>query len=334
MEELSTNATRVLETLPSVGAANRAALARKLQLTAEDVSAAVEELKRNELVTCSGKRVCRAEDSSLCCTDNSRLSTEAEALLTALPQDGSTVSNLRLRSLLPFDDATYARAKAELLAVGAARKSVGYGGTLARTQPVPDMPKVSNRLVKREHELYEPFAQWLRRTFEEDEGTQQPFVYVATTATPEGHRRSSGKWSRPDVTAVTVTRYPWLPAATVDVSVYEIKRWADRDKLESVYEAAAQQRWAHFASLVVEMDPDMGFSDPEKAFGDEVILGQVRRFGLGLYTMVRRDGGEFQIRMHLPGTRGKPDDERVNEFLQNFFERHKSEAEKYRLSIK
>ena len=329
MSQLSSNASRLLGALPLARAANPGPLMQKLGLSVSEFAGAVDELERLEMVTRQGKRICKDHGSEL--------SPEAAELLKELPPDGTTVGNLRLRSLLPFDDETYMRAKRELVEAQLATKGVGHGGTLARTSPElvagPEASTTDARLVKREDELYEPFVEWLQRIAFDSDDPQQPFAHAVKTATPKGHKRGSGKWSRPDVTAVSVTRFPWLPTATVDVSVYEIKRSVDALKLESVYEAAAQQRWAHFANLVVEMDPGAVSVDPEKVLG-EVILGQIRRFGLGLYTMTRRGSDDFDTKEALPAIRQKPDDEQVNEFLQSFFDRHKNLSEVYRQAIK
>ncbi len=68
------------------------------------------------------------------------------------------------------------------------------------------------------------------------------FAHVKVTA--DERRHAGGKWSQPDATAVRVSRHEWLPGVTVEVLTYEIKPAHDAERLESVYEAAAHQRWA------------------------------------------------------------------------------------------
>jgi len=220
---------------------------------------------------------------------NGHLTIEAKMLLAALPKDGSTLGNYSVRGQIDLDDEAYAVAKRELREAELVKIGPGYGGSIGRavaeTTPVVEEPLAAG-LVPLERELYEPFAKWLRSSL-----TDQDFVFaeVRVTGPPRGYRRKSGKWSRPDVTAVQVSRYEWLPDVTVEIFTYEIKRASDARDVGIVYETAAHGRFAHRASLVVEQagDADVITTD---------IYDEVRRFRLGLYTMRRRDDGEFDVR--------------------------------------
>lgn len=105
---------------------------------------------------------------------------------------------------------------------------------------------------------------------------------------------------------------------------YEIKRFADAKKLESVYEAAAHGRWAHRASLVVEFDPEAG------ALPD-ALLDETRRFRLGLYVVRAREGGGFDIREQIEPARtedAEPED--VNDLIATFLGRDAALRAEYR----
>jgi hypothetical protein len=129
------------------------------------------------------------------------------------------------------------------------------GRTIARASAKSESSPTSRaRLVGKESDLYDPFVDWLKAELEGQPG----FAHAKRTASAKGWASGSGKWSRPDVTAVQVITYEWLPQVTVEILSYEIKRYADAQKLESVYEAAAHQRWAHRASMVVELDREAG----------------------------------------------------------------------------
>lgn len=247
----------------AVGPANIKRLREALALDAERFETGQSELVEAGLAEAVGRGGRLARKVS----DAGNLSVEAQMLFSALPADGTLVGNYSLRSQLELDDETYAAAKRELRTRGLIGVGVGYGGTIGRlsvsreTQAPEDESSAAQRnLVTREYELYEPFVEWLRSSLEDQE---LAFSHVRIT----GYRRGGGKWSRPDVTAVQVFRYEWLPDITVEVSTYEIKRSADSEKLESPYEAAAHGRWAHRASLIVEMEEEQ---DVPPAVFDEV----------------------------------------------------------------
>ena len=254
-------------------------------------------------------------------------------ILAGLPRDGSTKGNIQLRSLLDIEDDTYAAAKQELLDAGLVRAGIGRGGTLARVEIQSVTEETAGRsLVRRESELYEPFAKHLRKDLDAEKDVDRAvrFGHAFVSATPSGHKRNSGRWSRPDVTQIRVASYPveFLPAVTVEVSAYEIKRKADAEKLESVYEAAAHGRWAHMANLVVELQSD---EDPVSL----PIQAEADRLGIGLYTMCRREDGTFRVRQVIeaqPWVKA-PELKNVDELLTRTFRDDTDLRQKYKEAI-
>lgn len=314
-------AQELLELLRRDGrASNASTLEKKLGVDGVTFNGAKDELIEAGLARDIGRRLAR---TSVVPDD---LSVEAEMLLNALPADGSTAGNLSLRSKLDFDDETYKQARRELLDARRVIKGVGYGGTLAKTEvpaSEPESEPSGPGLVSREDELYAPFVEWLESSFEDQE---LAFARAKNTSTGRGRSRSSGRWSRPDVTAVQVSRYEWLPEITVEVSSYEIKRARDATKLESVYEAAAHGRWAHRCSLVLEQlaDEDIDLS----------ILDEVRRFQLGLYIMRRRSGDGFDIREVIkPPLTPEAQPEHLNNLLGYFLQDTRALRQEYAQAI-
>jgi hypothetical protein len=313
---LSSNAQDLLGLLRTDGhASNLANLKDRIGFNQTKFAAAQDELVENGLAVLAGR--------------GGRIAaTPAALLFTALPSDGSSVGNYSLRSQLELDDKTYSEAKRELRDKGLIKVGVGYGGTVARVSAVPATKAVEEPLqaglVKLERELYEPFADWLQSSLADQD---LKFAVARITATPRGHRRSSGRWSRPDVTAVQVFRYDWLPEITVEVSTYEIKLAADAKRLESVYEAAAHGRRAHRASLVVE------HAEGQDAV-PEPILNEVRRFRLGLYAVRRRSEGGFEVREIIkPPLTHESQPEDLNELLGYFLGENRELRQSYLKAI-
>ena len=67
-----------------------------------------------------------------------RLSEQAEAVLSLLPEDGSGIGNGRLRDLSGLDEPTYDLVVLALVALGKARRGRGRGGSLARSDGAGD----------------------------------------------------------------------------------------------------------------------------------------------------------------------------------------------------
>jgi hypothetical protein len=165
---------------------------------------------------------------------------------------------------------------------------------------------------------------WLLSTLE----TQDRFFWDArVTASPQGRRRSTGQWSRPDVTSIEVWRSEWLPQVNLSISSYEVKRFCDAERLESVYEAKAHGRWAHHSNLVVEASAGQECQLPDE------VLDEIKRFDLGLYVMVLRDDGSYRIRQSIPAGIQHPEPALQAELLEHYFSNDKRNAEQYKSAI-
>lgn len=327
----STNAQALFDLLPiDGGASNLGKLKTKLALDNDDFVAAKTELIEVGLAVVKGRggRIARAN------SETGDVSFDAAKLFSALPSDGSTFGNHSLRSHLGLDETAYAEAKRELRAKGLIKIGVGYGGTVARVDAVmgtdPKDKQVPSELVKLERDLYQPFVDWLSI-----ELTQLgvAFAKARITAPPRGYRRNSGRWSRPDVTAVQVSSYEWLPDITVEVSTYEIKPAAEANKLDIVYEAAAHGRWAHRASLVIEHAESADGAAVETIV-DASIIDEIRRFRLGLYAMWRHTAGGFGVRELIPPRlthESEPDD--LNKLIRYFLGEDEGLRQNYRRAI-
>lgn len=66
-----------------------------------------------------------------------------------------------------------------------------------------DRAEVSPGGVKEERSLYEPLKRWFDKVWG-IEHKPPDFYTCKVTGSPTGHRRHSGKWSRPDVSIVTI----------------------------------------------------------------------------------------------------------------------------------
>ena len=209
---LGDNALALLSALhPSGKAANAGTLRRKLGWADDEFEAAAGELCEAGLADAAGKRLARV-------VSNSAVSPEAQMLLAALPADGASVGGLRLRSSLDLDNDTYTRVKRELDAAGLITLGRGRGGTVARAEVIPNQrsarsDRSERRLAAKESDLYAPFAEWLQA----DLAVQPGFAHAKITGSAKGWAHGTGKWSRPDVTAVEVTTHEWLPEVTVEV---------------------------------------------------------------------------------------------------------------------
>jgi hypothetical protein len=310
---LSETAQRILRRLVIGRNSNLGPLQEALGLETDECQSAIQELAERELVELVGRsRVRRV-------TPSAGLSDNAQVIFSFLPRDSSSIGNIRLRSLVDLDNESYRAARAELLDAGLVELGRGRGGSVSRAVEQPVEPTVSDTFVRVESDLYAPFRDWLKSSYE---GSSY-FFDAQITATGRRRPRGSGRWSRPDVTSVLVDRPEWLPQVEVEVSTYEIKPASVAQTIDSVYEAAAHGKQAHKASLVIEGD------ETTEPLSDEV-KATARRFGLGLYRMQKREGEErYDVSEILEPDFQSPEPSLVDRNLGHFFSIAGPEAERH-----
>lgn len=219
--------------------------------------------------------------------DVNKLSREARELLQQVPVDGDFIGNTKLQRRSGLGD-RYWKVRKELVSGGLVVRGKGRGGSIARVlttaeAALPETGIKTKYAVKKEVELYVPLKDWLVAQWGRDV-EDGDFFDVRITGTARGKSRSSGLWSRPDVTVVQVNSYDLLPQTVLEVATFEVKKFSDAQNLASVYEAAAHSRWAHFAYLVAEV-PSEDFDFPKR------FLSELERFKIGLILMWRdREG--------------------------------------------
>jgi hypothetical protein len=243
-----------------------------------------------------------------------KLSRKAKKLLELVPVDGDFIGNttLQRRSRLGRN---YWSVQKELVHKGLVTRGKGRGGSVARVLDEKSasvaIPKKSKFLVKREAELYEPVRKWLNDTWGQGvEGGD--FFEVRITGTAKKRKRSSGQWSRPDVTLVQVSSYDYLPQPVLDVTTFEVKRFSDAENIRSVYETAAHSRWSHFAFLIAEV-PGTGYEFPER------FMSELERFNVGLIRMWKDATGWQFEEDEYETDRLSPDPKELNALLKYFF---------------
>lgn len=257
-----------------------------------------------------------------------KLSPHAKKLLDLVPPDGEFIGNTSLirRSKL---GRKYWDVRHELIEGGFLTRGKGRGGSVARFAADTQAPSISVKKPKlyaqKESDLYAPLKEWL----DSDWGpavTPGDFFEACITATPKGKKRSSGTWTRPDLTVVQVNNFEYLAQPILEVTTFEVKKFSDVEEIRSIYETAAHSRWAHFSFLVVEV-PDEEYEFPDR-FDSEI-----ERFNLGLIYMWK-EKGEWKFDQRVWETdRMSPDPKELNALLKSFFKVSKHEME-FKLALR
>ncbi|QDQ82267.1 hypothetical protein [Paraburkholderia megapolitana] len=239
---------------------------------------------------------------------------DKDRLIWLLQEEGRS-SNRNVRSALNLTDKRYAKIKQELLDEGLIEKVKGQGGGVQLTRSGMNestLPEAASSVAKEKH-LYGPFVDILDAESKENE---EPAVVVDTSAL-----RRSGKWSNPDVTKISIRKFPILRTHKILLTTYELKQWK-RWNVDSVFEAASQRRFAHEAYVVLE------WAKTEPVVGLDEMIAVCSRFGVGLLTL-RPYYGSYRYDVELDAEKHAPTEDYVEEYLGYVFEKYNGTKDIY-----
>lgn len=241
-------------------------------------------------------------------------SSDKDRLIWLLQEQGRS-SNRNVRSTLNLSDERYAKIRQELLDEGLIEKVKGQGGGVQLTQQGLKKVTLPSAVsaVPNEKALYSPFLEVLQ---EESEENEEPAIVIDTSAL-----RKSGKWSNPDITKISVRKFPILRSHKILLATYELKQWK-RWNVQAVFEAASQRRFSHEAYVVLE------WAKGEPVVGLEEIMVVCSRFGVGLLTL-HPYYKSFRYSIQLEAEKHEPSDDYLEEYLGYVFEKNDEARQRY-----
>ena len=100
--------------------------------------------------------------------------------------------------------------------------------------------------------------------------------YLIELTANQGKRKTGGKWTRPDLTLISVKSYQYVIGRIMDVITFEIKP-SDNYGIESVFETASQSVFAHKSYLCIHTP----LGKPQIPDFERIEM-QCENFGIGL----------------------------------------------------
>ncbi len=167
---------------------------------------------------------------------------DAEILMSYVPEDGSLARNALLIEQLGWNKDKYWRVREALLESGVLERGRGKGGSVRRTvsnaDPAPDPAAVAKAIRNSpEAQLYEPLLAVLSSEWVREMRVEPDQIHFEITAR-QGKKATGGRWTRPDITAVSVRTFQHLPGKYFDVWTFEVKPIEALD-VTAVFEAAS-----------------------------------------------------------------------------------------------
>jgi hypothetical protein len=161
--------------------------------------------------------------------------------------DGSA-GNKALRERLGWAEKKYFRVRQDLIEEGLVEIGRGKGGSVYLLGDTSDEEEAVSAdesqapAFERDH-----YSQVVRRI---EKQLKQDFKDAVVEQTAhQGRKNTGGKWSRPDILALTVQRFEYIAQDEFILRSYEIKR-SDVVDTDAVAEAVAHQRVAQLTRLI------------------------------------------------------------------------------------
>ena len=173
---------------------------------------------------------------------------------------------------------------------------------------------------------YERVLEEIKKHWTEERSVKH--VYGAVTAY-QGRRDTGGRWSRPDITLCTVSKWIFSPRPEGEVRTIEVKLFDDRLDIIGVYEALAHKSRSHYSYLMIVNFPEEEL-DPDQRQGFDKIMVTAKSHGIGIITVPDSDNWSTWEFLVEP-TRSDAAPQEINDFLYDQFP--KSERDKFESEI-
>lgn len=197
----------------------------------------------------------------------------------------TTRSQLQLHlDLDRLGQAHYAAAEQSLLDDGVIDIRRGREGGIFLSNGVS--PTLSDKQVaetvaderQRERDHYEKALKVLRTDWALDERFLQVFGCVTAG---QGRRRTGGRWTRPDLTTLCISKRIFDAGKQADVRTFEVKLFEALD-VAAVFEALSHRARAHYSYLLIVDAPRRSEEADEARL--EAVVAEAARHGVGVFT--------------------------------------------------
>lgn len=236
--------------------------------------------------------------------------------ISALKDSDGVCGNKRLREKLDWDEKSYWKIQGHLLKEGKIVLGRGKGGSVRlvgdqateSTSMGPALaPTIDETMcgVTKERDLYSP----LKASIQEKWIKRFAFDNVLVDEThSRGSKNTGGTFTRPDITAIGIRRYVYLPKR-LEVITFEIK--PDNEvNLMGALEAIAHREAAHRAYVIYATTRD-GF---DSATDGERIMELGQKYGIGIIVTENPSNVESWEIM-IDAIRHEPDPARLERFI-------------------
>lgn len=273
--------------------------------------------------------------------EREELKPDEQALYELVPEDGSSIGNGRLRRELDWKENKYWKVRDSLVEKGYLAVGFGRGGSVYRVDEDAqegDLEEADDderdddvpfNYDSAEESLYAPILQMLKNNWQQlFPGFPAPNRHWVDSSPRQGRKMTGGRWTRPDLSAVTLNKYRYIPGPHLEVFSFEVKPRGQFNIL-GLYEALGHSRRANFAYVLFHVLPE-GEMRPNQRDEHlrtlEEIKREATRLRVGFATFEDPNAADTWTVHVVPG-RHAPEARLLNEFVETLPETIRREIE-------
>lgn len=271
------------------------------------------------------------------------LTADENILMSHVPEDGSSIGNGRLRRELDWKEAKYWKIRDSLVENGYLAVGFGRGGSVYR---LGDEDVYEEELEEEAEEeardeevpfgydgaeepLYAPILLMLRDNWQQlFPGFPAPTKHWVDSSPRQGRKMTGGRWTRPDLSAVTLNKYRYIPGPHLEIFSFEVKPRGQFNIL-GLYEALGHSRRANFAYVLFHVTPDTDLRPSQREDYSrklEEITREAARLKVGVATFEDPTAADTWTVHVVPG-RHAPEARLLNDFIETLPEAIRKEIE-------
>jgi hypothetical protein len=273
-----------------------------------------------------------AEDDEESDDEPEELNADEAAMFRKVPGDGSTIGNGRLRKELDWKEGKYWKIRDSLVEKGHLALGFGRGGSVYRVledevvdEDEDEVPEEDTKTEapsgydRAEEVLYAPILAMLKANWQQlFPGFPAPTRHWVDSSPRLGRRMTGGRWTRPDLSAITLNKYRYIPGTHLEVFSFEVKPRGQFNVL-GLYEALGHSRRANFAYVLFHILPESELRPNQRdeyVRALEEIKREAARLKIGVATFEDPAGADTWTVHQVPG-RHDPEPRFLNDFIES-----------------
>jgi len=215
--------------------------------------------------------------------EQKELERKQSKLLAAVKKSHGRIGNITLKNKLKWSDNTYWEVRNSLVNTGALVLGKGKGGSVRlpeEEQPHEASPEQQDEARIKEAGTYQKIKQLLEKEWVKDQRFNNSLVYETAH---QGRRSTGGKWTRPDLIVISLTKFLYVPKPQFEVITFEVKTFDNID-ITAVFEALAHSKNATRSYVLLYAEENQ----LQSSDGCELLSNigdEAKRHGIGLVTL-------------------------------------------------